>query len=205
MDAKSRTGKCKICGATYTQAPGKGKGRTYCTEQCRLTGRRLGKSQRVYQCCKVEGCEGNATRVGVQLCELHHARLRRTGLTEARPHKVVCAHSSGYLRMLNKRHPLADSTGYVYQHRSVAYDMHRGLCPPCFWCNVRLDWAWSVVDHLNEQKADNHPDNLVVCCAPCNRARGALIPFVERMTELGWQAFIAVANVHRRKVINDMI
>jgi hypothetical protein len=60
----------------------------------------------------------------------------------------------------------------------VAYDARAGVCGPCHWCGVGLDWPSAHVDHLNDSKDDNSPDNLVVSCPECNKMRGMLLSFI---------------------------
>jgi 5-methylcytosine-specific restriction endonuclease McrA len=57
-----------------------------------------------------------------------------------------------------------------------------------------------VIDHLDEDKANNAPANLVVACNPCNRARGAMLPFIAGMTEQALQVFIDRVMAYRLSV-----
>lgn len=100
-------------------------------------------------------------------------------------------------------HPLRDSQGQSYAHRVVAHSKHAGVCPPCYWCGAVLMWSTAVVDHLNERKTDNRADNLVVACSPCNRARGAMLPFLSRMLDASWPEFIRHADAFRKTVQED--
>ena len=102
-------------------------------------------------------------------------------------HKPIIAksdshsHSSGYRLRKAPGHPMARSNGWAYEHRLVAFRKYGPGAQACHWCGIRLGWPAIVVDHLNEVKTDNRPENLVVACTPCNRARGSIIPFIERM------------------------
>ena len=47
-----------------------------------------------------------------------------------------------------------------------------------------------VIDYLNENKQDNNINNLVISCNNCNRARGAILSFIERMKKESLSKFI---------------
>lgn len=89
--------------------------------------------------------------------------------------------SQGYLVAHDPSHPLANEAGTVSQHRMAAFEKYGDGEHPCHWCGDVLPWPHLDVDHLNEVKSDNTPDNLVVACAPCNRMRGAMKRFIRRM------------------------
>jgi hypothetical protein len=92
--------------------------------------------------------------------------------------------SGGYVMLSGEgAHPLKNSNGYVSEHRSVAYSVYGPECSDCFWCGDSCTWKNCHVDHLNDIKDDNRKDNLVISCAKCNRARGAVIPFLNRMKD----------------------
>jgi 5-methylcytosine-specific restriction endonuclease McrA len=79
----------------------------------------------------------------------------------------------------------------VFEHRAVMYDRLGAGPLPCFWCGISLAWGKVVIDHLNEVKDDNRPENLVVSCNNCNRARGAMIPFIRTMRPAAFEVFVA--------------
>lgn len=131
--------------------------------------------------CSVHKCTEPATRSGDGLCERHYRRVRNTGSFDLTP-RVELQTSNGYVMVKKPEHPLAaKSNGWAFQHRVVAYEKYGPGPHPCHWCGLVLPWGDLVVDHLNEVKADNRPDNLVPTCNPCNRIRGGMIPFIKRM------------------------
>lgn len=148
--------------------------------------------------CKIHKCQDPAVRVGHGLCEKHYYRNRRNGTFDG---PVIAGRyevKSGYVLLLMPDHPLAEkSRRSIYEHRFVAYETRQGVCTPCHWCGVQLTWDSATVDHLNEVKDDNRPENLVVACNSCNRARGQLKPFIKSMTDLGFEEFIAHARAYR--------
>jgi hypothetical protein len=127
---------------------------------------------------------------------MHYDRVRRLGTTERKP-RSGHFHAAGYKVVHAKDHPIAMRSGFIFEHRKVAYEKHEGICPPCHWCGVVLGWAEAVIDHLNESKADNRPDNLAVSCNNCNRARGALVPFVKGMRPEAFDHFVALLREQR--------
>lgn len=82
------------------------------------------------------------------------------------------------------------------EHRAVLYALLGDGPLSCFWCGMSLTWPAAVVDHLNENKQDNRAENLAVSCNNCNRARGSILPFIERLTPGSVGAFIEHALAH---------
>ena len=178
----------------------------YCTPKCLDAGRKVKCEEKhdALPFCSTPQCRGKATRVGAHRCEKCYCAARRNGgvVPPAKVPAYRYVSSAGYVVLSNRDHPLSMGEGNlrrVAEHRVVAFDTHGGECPPCFWCGVPLLWADSVIDHLNEVKSDNSPDNLAVSCNPCNRARGSLLPFILRMTEVGFLNFLTQADLHRAR------
>lgn len=192
---------CSQCSIEFTYAVGRGTDRKHCSDDCRIAHAKAKKLARYTALpgCSVSGCSGKATRVRSGMCERHYCTLRRTGSLEPKLPRLRKLHG-GYRRMSDPTHPLSEKTGVMYAHRYAAHQKHNGECPACFWCAAVLRWSTAVVDHLNEDKTDNHPDNLVVSCNGCNRARGAILPFIERMTDTAWLAFCVVGATHRARI-----
>lgn len=147
--------------------------------------------------CIVEGCDSYANRSKGTLCETHFYRVRRNGTLEVKPLPEHYITKAGYVILYGSDHAMANSAGNAYQHRIVAYEAHNGVCPNCYWCDTDLDWESAVIDHLNEDKQDNTPGNLAVSCNKCNRARGAILPFLKRMNEESFWKFIERAVEYR--------
>ncbi|WP_408480569.1 HNH endonuclease signature motif containing protein [Paraburkholderia graminis] len=68
-------------------------------------------------------------------------------------------------------HPLADSTGQVWEHRKIAYERYGGTLPPCELCGKHITWQTAHIDHKDENRANNDLDNLRHLCRVCNVTR----------------------------------
>lgn len=205
----SLEGKCPECGKTFLKGTGRGQQtRVYCSDEClskkakRVSKEYIEKRKTKAGVCKVIGCRGLAVREKYTVCEAHYCMHRRTGSYEGkiRNHRVT---DGKYVRIIGKGsgdHPIASKKSKIlYEHRMVAYDSRNGICEPCFWCGTKLDWENCVIDHLNEDKHDNRPDNLLIACTNCNRARGALLDFIFRMKESSVPVFYEAIIEYRKK------
>lgn len=137
--------------------------------------------------CTVGGCNMLPRSLYSPYCEMHYGRLRRNGtlLNVRKPPSPKLEHSHGYITVPHNGHPV--STGKVhkreYQHRIVYYDEHGAGPFHCHWCNKAVTWDDLHVDHLNDDKQDNRPENLVASCPICNQKRGHH-KMIARMREL---------------------
>jgi hypothetical protein len=102
---------------------------------------------------------------------MHYERLRRIGSLDLPPrNRYYKAH--GYVVIKRPDHPLASPKGWVYEHRAVLYDMLGPGSHPCFWCGKVLEWGQRLhADHLDHDRSNNAPINLVPSCLACNSAR----------------------------------
>lgn len=87
-----------------------------------------------------------------------------------------------YLRIANANgHPLAGLRGRIPFHRFVLFESLG--CPDstrCTWCGYLMPWKSTLsnavahvvcCDHLDGDKGNNQPDNLVASCSWCNANR----------------------------------
>lgn len=194
VNHRCRTKTCTVCGNDFSYLIGRGNDRKICSTACRSKSKlRLREALKVNATeCSTAGCRMPAVRVGKDLCEGCYCRLRRTGTTEKRRREPTYRYqtSAGYIKILLPGHPLADSSGHVFEHRKVLFEVLGPGEQSCFWCDKVLPWPAVVVDHLNENKDDNTKENLVASCNNCNRARGAMLPFQRRMRKEAIPVFI---------------
>lgn len=196
-----RTKLCPMCGKHFSYEISRGTDKTYCGKTCSINARKqhlkvIRDTQQ--KSCKTEGCNGQATRIKSGLCECCYGRVRRNGNTDAPvyPHWWI---ANGYIKVLEPSHPLADSYGTVYAHRKVVYDSVGGSPQTCVWCGQQVSWKDLVIDHLNEDKKDNRLDNLVVSCNTCNRARGAVLPFLNHLSSDSLELFITQTRIYHKQ------
>lgn len=128
------------------------------------------------------GCSGSPRSPKSPYCEMHYGRLRRNGTLELlRTPTGTALASNGYRLVRVTGHPLAHLDGWAYEHRIVLYEKLNGQRAPCHWCGLMLSWDETypesmtalVTDHLDGDKVNNDPDNLVPACNPCNMLRRA--------------------------------
>lgn len=114
------------------------------------------------------------------MCVMHYTRqLRHGDPANVHTYPGVTMHSEGYRLVRRNAHSLADSRGYVPEHRLVLWEQLSGKDTTCHWCGMAISWAkrWPkhrdalVVDHLDDDKLNNDPVNLVASCNPCNSTR----------------------------------
>jgi 5-methylcytosine-specific restriction endonuclease McrA len=139
-------------------------------------------------------------RIAAGLCEACYTHHRRTGEQRdptPKPYKVF-RRGDGYLVVQAPAHPLGDRKKRVAVHRMVAFDVRNGECGACHWCDLPLTWRKAHVDHLNEVKDDNRPENLVVSCKDCNQARGQALMLIRRATPIRALEILALLQAETR-------
>lgn len=126
--------------------------------------------------CSVEGCQNQILNKKHQLCQKHYFRLWRNGTTDlkAKGMQYRYTHTSGYQLIYEPDHPLAQSNGYVYEHRFVLFNERGHDIDQCEECGK--PWGWddtynSHVDHIDTDKSNNKPSNLRPLCNSCNVKR----------------------------------
>lgn len=89
--------------------------------------------------------------------------------------------TNDYVRIWAPNHPLRDGRGTLWQHRAVLFETIGPGSHQCHWCERLVTWRARrgapevddlVVDHLDGNRSNNEPSNLVPACQPCNVAAG---------------------------------
>jgi hypothetical protein len=173
---------CKQCERTFTYELKLGKVRTFCPDpDCirirkRDEGRRRRTNGRDGAKCQSPWCNKLAIKADYTLCE-SCARRKRLGL-EGPPNMPQYRWGTEYFTVKLPSHPLANKRGEVLEHRVIVYSKYGESLPDCYWCGTGINWKTCNVDHLDDNKKNNHPDNLVPSCHKCNATRGVLARFL---------------------------
>lgn len=135
--------------------------------------------------CAIDGCQKGRYQRSL-LCSTHHMRRHRYGdpLISKDKSGLGWTGSHGYRFRTMHDHPLANERGHVYEHRVVLYDDLGSGPQACYWCGTTVEWGSTLrVDHLDGDKANNTPANLVPSCHRCNCARGRWWPELQPHAE----------------------
>jgi hypothetical protein len=134
--------------------------------------------EKPHNTCVVECCNAPARNKSAKLCKKHYHREYRHGDLEADFRTIKTAPTETYISEYNPQHPLASRQGKVYVHRRVLYGMIGDGPHECHWCRCKVNWSlvmgapdYLQVDHLDENKRNNKPENLVPACGRCNPTR----------------------------------
>jgi hypothetical protein len=122
--------------------------------------------------CKIEGCGRKAMYREQQVCQKHYFRFMRNGTYERAVKRMDRRQDArGYWQMYMPEHPLADSTGQVWEHRKIVYERYGDNLPPCELCGKPVTWKTVHIDHEDENRSNNDPKNLRPLCRGCNVSR----------------------------------
>ena len=130
--------------------------------------------------CCIDGCDKPRYQQR-RMCSTHVMRKHRYGdplIDKTRAGRTWQA-DTGYLKRTIPDHPLADAKGAVYVHRVVLYEAIGPGEHPCHWCSGLVSWDKHypqdqdalVPDHLDGDKLNNDPANLVPTHNGCNSRR----------------------------------
>ncbi len=154
-------GTCANCGASYTRTaqltiP------KYCSDSCR---REYREKRRATVCagCGITYQRQSGRPVG-RYCT--HACYRQFGASKIRNDRVE------HRARTARDHPIAPASGIVAVARLNLFDKIGPGSHPCHWCGIEVSWGTDLqADHLDEDRVNNEPDNLVAACNRCNAWR----------------------------------
>lgn len=168
----SRT--CLHCGSQFSVEPYKvreGKAK-YCSRTCRGLASRRGEMTACAQCSTAFYLDAAKAKAGRKLCSRQCYVTYSTGENH-HAWKGGPSHigSHGYRQF---------SDGTLEHRRILLAQIGPGV-HPCHWCEIPVEWLDGaktapgalVVDHVDEDKTNNAPSNLVPSCCRCNARRSS--------------------------------
>lgn len=153
--------------------------------------------------CSIEECDRPSRSTNGKWCEKHYIRWYRHGDPRATMigDGLSIATPRRYRRIKAVGHPLAHRDGTAYEHRLVLWDEIGPGSHPCYWCRVPVSWFGTPqlqVDHLDGDKGNNVPSNLVPACRSCNGGRVQTQRMALR-AEAGWHTGIDSRRPQRKQ------
>ncbi len=126
--------------------------------------------------CKIEGCDRYADYKAQQVCQKHYFRFMRYGTYDlsrkVHPNGSTRVYRrttpNGYEKLYEPEHQLANSDGYVYEHRKVFFEQIDSNPDSCEMCGNPVDWSTCHIDHKDNDKSHNLKENLRCLCRACN-------------------------------------
>lgn len=103
----------------------------------------------------------------------------KMGTHRGKPAKKRFLDKNGYIMNTGRQeHPLSKPDGVLAEHREVLYAKIGPGIHDCSYCGKKISWKpvegelMLCVDHLDNNPANNAPQNLTPSCSPCNWQRG---------------------------------
>ena len=134
-----------------------------------------------HEACCIDDCNKPIKFKKDQLCQMHYFRRMRNGhfgLKQRKPSGVKNTNyryvrSDGYVLIRRENCPISMKSGFIFEHRFVMYEIHGDNLPDCQLCGNPSDWfsRKTHIDHIDEIRSNNSPENLRVLCNSCNVTR----------------------------------
>lgn len=155
---------------------------------CAKCGRPVKRRSAKY--CSQE-CAGNAPALATRECD-HCGKVYSRSPAHLRKHCSVECKFAGQRKAVTGRrryrvapgHPIAPPSGLLPEARAVLFDKIGPDPTNCHWCGNPIRWYVGVrghlrdgiaADHVNSDWHNDHPDNIVAACGPCNANRARAI------------------------------
>lgn len=122
--------------------------------------------------CKIDGCCRKIMYKAQSVCQMHYFRFMRNGIYEtilSRKYRIT--NPAGYQKIFEPDHFLANSDGYVYEHRFIVFNQYGHNLPDCEICGDTIKWDTCHIDHIDEDVTNNNMDNIRPVCRGCNTGR----------------------------------
>ena len=125
--------------------------------------------------CTIDKCLKEIAYKERQICQMHYFRYMRNGtyeLIQSRKYRI--SNPAGYQKIFEPDHELANSDGYIYEHRFIVFNRYGHNLPDCELCGAPTNWKTCHIDHIDEDVSNNNPNNIRPVCRPCNTMRSRI-------------------------------
>lgn len=136
--------------------------------------------------CSVDACGRPVKAKGV--CAAHYQRLWRCGSPLGNQVKGRKWIAEGYELQFLPGHPISQPSGQIATHRLILYAKIGPGEHNCAGCGDLVSWEKGTlkVNHVDENKLNNDPENLEPVCFECNCLHSAILRQRRRRYKFGY-------------------